>query len=177
MPVIGTSPVFLTTTVQVPAPAGVAMSLTWSISAVGLLPAMLAKLKKTPETTTAAATVIAISRITASNGLKPADVFLLISTTSFHFIVFIVSGIQPAQTIATVIRAKPHNNMQPNKEDGKHYDGRYDCADGLYTNPFTICHLKTTLKVTILLWSVRAMTTYSPGDIVAPRLTTSVCRG
>jgi hypothetical protein len=112
MAVIGTSPVFLTTTVQVPAPAGVAMSLTWSIIAVGLLPAMLAKLKKTPETTTAAATVIAISRITATNGLKPADVYLLISTTSLHFIVFIVSGIQPAQTIATVIRANPHNNQR-----------------------------------------------------------------
>ena len=77
IPVMGTSPVFLTTTAQVPSPAGVATSLTWSIIAVGLLPAMPARLKKTPDTTTAAATVIAISNITATNGLIPSDLFLL----------------------------------------------------------------------------------------------------
>jgi hypothetical protein len=47
---------------------------------------MPARLKKTPEITTAAATVIAISRITATNGLKPTDVFLLISTTFLHLV-------------------------------------------------------------------------------------------
>jgi hypothetical protein len=52
------------------------MSLTWSITAVGLLPATLARLKKTPETITAAATVIAISSITATSGLRPADLLL-----------------------------------------------------------------------------------------------------
>jgi hypothetical protein len=86
---MGTSPVFFNTTVNVPASLGVtgeATNFTWSISAVGLLPAMLAKLKKTPETTTAAATVIAISRITATNGLKPTDLYLLISTTSLHML-------------------------------------------------------------------------------------------
>jgi len=75
-PVMGTSPVFLSTTAQVPAPAGVATSLTWSIIAVGLLPAIPARLKKTPETTTAAATVIAISSITATKGLKPTETYL-----------------------------------------------------------------------------------------------------
>jgi hypothetical protein len=114
--VIGTSPVFLTTIVQVPAPAGVATRCTWSIIALGLLPAMLAKLKKTPETATAAATVIAISRTTATNGLKPTDVFLLNSTISPSLHIFIGLGIQPAQTITTVIRAKPHDNMQPNNQ-------------------------------------------------------------
>ena len=74
---IGTSPVFFSTTVNVPAPAGDTTSFTWSIIAVGLLPAMPARLKNTPETTTAAATVIATSRITATNGLKPSDLFLL----------------------------------------------------------------------------------------------------
>jgi hypothetical protein len=82
--VIGTSPVFFITITQVPTPAGVATNLTWSIIAVGLLPAMPARLKKTPETTTAAATVIAISRITATNGLKPTDVFLLMQSPTLH---------------------------------------------------------------------------------------------
>jgi hypothetical protein len=82
--VIGTSPVFFITITQVPTPVGVATNLTWSIIAVGLLPAIPARLKKTPETTTAAATVIAISRITATNGLKPTDVYLLISTTPLN---------------------------------------------------------------------------------------------
>ena len=77
---IGTSPVFFSTTVNVPASLVGAVdttSFTWSIIAVGLLPAMPARLKKTPDTTTAAATVIAISNITATNGLKPSDLFLL----------------------------------------------------------------------------------------------------
>jgi hypothetical protein len=84
-PTIDTSPVFFNTTVNTPPPVAF-KSLIWSITAVGLLPAMPARLKKTPEITTAAATVIAISRITATKGLKPTDVFLLISTTSLHFL-------------------------------------------------------------------------------------------
>jgi hypothetical protein len=87
-PESGTSPVFFNTIEKVAAyvadGAGLATNLIWSIAAVGLLPAIPARLKKTPETTTAAATVIAISRITATNGLKPTDVFLLISTTSLN---------------------------------------------------------------------------------------------
>jgi hypothetical protein len=83
---MGTSPVFFNTSEKAPAPVvGDTTSLTESMFAVGLLPAIPARLKKTPEITTAAATVIAISRITASKGLKPTDVFLLISTTPLHF--------------------------------------------------------------------------------------------
>jgi hypothetical protein len=87
-PEIGTSPVFFNTIAKVAAYVadgeGLAINLTWSIAAVGLLPATLARLKKTPETTTAAATVIAISSITATNGLKPSDLLLcrLISFSS-----------------------------------------------------------------------------------------------
>jgi hypothetical protein len=84
---MGTSPVFFNTSEKAPAPVvGDTTSLTESMFAVGLLPAMPARLKKTPETTTAAATVIAISRITATKGLKPTDVYHLISTTSLHFL-------------------------------------------------------------------------------------------
>jgi hypothetical protein len=78
-------PVFLILTAHVPTPADVATSFMLSICTLGLFPAAPDRLKKTPETTTAAATVIAISRITATKGLKPTDVYLLISTTSLHF--------------------------------------------------------------------------------------------
>jgi hypothetical protein len=78
-------PVFLILTTHEPAPVDVATSFMFSICTLGLFAAAPDRLKKTPETTTAAATVIAISSITATSGLKPADVFLLISTKSLHF--------------------------------------------------------------------------------------------
>ena len=70
IPVIGTSPVFLIVIAAVPS-SPVTTSLALSIIAAGLLPADVARLKKTPVITIAAATVIAMSNSIATKGLKP----------------------------------------------------------------------------------------------------------
>jgi hypothetical protein len=127
---IGISPVFFSTIEKIAAPeVGEATSLTESITAAGLLPAIPARLKKTPEITTAAATVIAISRITATNGLKPTVLCLGTVITTSPILYYI--NLRPTLTLKQY-RSITYTLWHPHS---LHAKAAVTCVESLITEP------------------------------------------